>query len=294
MTWLVRSSRRRGSAASRSTSCAPDPAACSGCEPLVEVATDEGRVGYGPVAAHQVADLIDAGMLSGAPHGSSVGVVEEMPWLRDQTRVTFARVGVDRSVGPRRLRGARGPVGPASARCGSARRTSSRRSWPPGCVAAVVPGSRPASSGARCARPRPTRSTSAATPTRATAGRSPTGMLMEGRPVRPDRGHGHRRAGHGCHQGLGLHAGRSTPMRSPPCARRSTSPAPTGWLGSDVLGCGRSFDLSVRVGRGLLRLRRGDRDAREPRGASAASCAPSRRSRRSRACSASRRWSTTC
>lgn len=38
-------------------------------EPLVEVVTPEGRIGYGPVEAHEVASLFDAGFLQGAPIG---------------------------------------------------------------------------------------------------------------------------------------------------------------------------------------------------------------------------------
>ncbi|MET8226427.1 NADH-ubiquinone oxidoreductase-F iron-sulfur binding region domain-containing protein [Streptomyces sp. NPDC005301] len=63
-------------------------------EPLVEVATPDGRVGYGPVAPEDVADLLAAGLLSGADHPLRLGVVDELPWLARQTRVTFARVGV--------------------------------------------------------------------------------------------------------------------------------------------------------------------------------------------------------
>ncbi len=63
-------------------------------EPLVEVATERGRVGYGPVTAQQVPTLLAAGMLDGADHELCVGVVEELPWLRDQQRLCFARVGV--------------------------------------------------------------------------------------------------------------------------------------------------------------------------------------------------------
>ncbi|MGW7267998.1 formate dehydrogenase beta subunit [Streptomyces sp. NPDC054842] len=63
-------------------------------EPLVEVATPDGRVGYGPVAPEDVADLLAAGLLDGADHPLRLGVVDELPWLARQTRVTFARVGV--------------------------------------------------------------------------------------------------------------------------------------------------------------------------------------------------------
>jgi formate dehydrogenase iron-sulfur subunit len=37
-------------------------------EPLVEVATPEGRVAYGPVAVEDVAGLFDAGLLAGGAH----------------------------------------------------------------------------------------------------------------------------------------------------------------------------------------------------------------------------------
>ncbi|MGI5135135.1 formate dehydrogenase beta subunit [Streptomyces sp. CA-106110] len=63
-------------------------------EPLIEVVTPQGRIGYGPVAPSDVEDLLAAGMLDGADHPLRTGVVDELPWLARQTRVTFARVGV--------------------------------------------------------------------------------------------------------------------------------------------------------------------------------------------------------
>ncbi len=63
-------------------------------EPLIEVATAEGRVGYGPVTAADVPGLVAAGLLRGGAHPLRVGLVTELPWLRSQERLTFARVGV--------------------------------------------------------------------------------------------------------------------------------------------------------------------------------------------------------
>jgi len=63
-------------------------------EPLVEVMTPAGRVAYGPVAKNDVASLIEAGMLEGAPHALCLGNVAEHPWLRSQQRLTGARLGV--------------------------------------------------------------------------------------------------------------------------------------------------------------------------------------------------------
>jgi formate dehydrogenase iron-sulfur subunit len=63
-------------------------------EPLVEVATPEGRVAYGPVASTDVASLFDAGFLDGDTHALALGRTDDLPWLARQRRVTFARVGM--------------------------------------------------------------------------------------------------------------------------------------------------------------------------------------------------------
>ena len=69
-------------------------------EPLIEVATAAGRVGYGPVGPDDVAELLDTGLLDGAEHPLRLGVVEELPWLARQRRVTFARMGVTDPLSP--------------------------------------------------------------------------------------------------------------------------------------------------------------------------------------------------
>lgn len=63
-------------------------------EPLVEVATDQGRVAYGPVELTDVAGLFDAGLAAGGAHALCQGLTEEIPYLKKQERLTFARVGV--------------------------------------------------------------------------------------------------------------------------------------------------------------------------------------------------------
>ena len=63
-------------------------------EPFVEVETPEGRVGYGPVRAADVASLLDAGLLQGGAHALRHGVVEDMAFIKRQQRLTFARIGV--------------------------------------------------------------------------------------------------------------------------------------------------------------------------------------------------------
>ena len=63
-------------------------------EPLVEVETASGRVGYGPVQLDDVADLFDAGFLHGGAHKLALGNVDELPWFKQQERLTFARCGL--------------------------------------------------------------------------------------------------------------------------------------------------------------------------------------------------------
>jgi formate dehydrogenase iron-sulfur subunit len=63
-------------------------------EPMVEVATEEGRIAYGPIQAEDVEGLFDAGWLDGGPHAKRLGRPEELPFLRRQTRLVFARCGV--------------------------------------------------------------------------------------------------------------------------------------------------------------------------------------------------------
>ncbi len=68
-------------------------------ETMVEVATEKGRVAYGPVKVKDVASLFDADFLNAndvyvKPHSLSLGLTEEIAWLKKQQRLTFARVGI--------------------------------------------------------------------------------------------------------------------------------------------------------------------------------------------------------
>ncbi len=76
-------------------------------EPLVEVEIEGRRFAYGPVADRDVASLFDAGFASvadtrqAALHPKAHGPTEEIPYLKRQQRLTFARVGITdpRSLG---------------------------------------------------------------------------------------------------------------------------------------------------------------------------------------------------
>lgn len=62
-------------------------------EPLVEVETPPGRIGFGPVAPEDVHALFARGFPAPVDHPLAVGPVDEIPYLKRQQRLTFARIG---------------------------------------------------------------------------------------------------------------------------------------------------------------------------------------------------------
>ena len=63
-------------------------------EPLVEVVTPAGRTAYGPVQPSDVPSLFSSNFLLGGKHPLSLGLTDEIAWLKSQQRLTFARVGI--------------------------------------------------------------------------------------------------------------------------------------------------------------------------------------------------------
>ncbi len=63
-------------------------------EPLVEVETTKGRVAYGPVEASDAASLFAAKFHEGGAHKLSLGLTEDIPFLKNQERLTFSRCGI--------------------------------------------------------------------------------------------------------------------------------------------------------------------------------------------------------
>ena len=59
-------------------------------EPMIEVEGPKGRLAFGPMTLADVPALF--GDLSA--HPKALGLTEDLPWLKAQTRLTFARVGV--------------------------------------------------------------------------------------------------------------------------------------------------------------------------------------------------------
>ncbi|OZI45198.1 formate dehydrogenase [Bordetella genomosp. 4] len=63
-------------------------------EPLAEIVTPAGRIAYGPVQVEDVASLFEADWLHGGAHPLNLGLTEEIPYLKNQQRLTFSRVGI--------------------------------------------------------------------------------------------------------------------------------------------------------------------------------------------------------
>src|SRR5580704_9755229 len=63
-------------------------------EPMIEIETAEGRIAYGPVKPEDVEPLFAIGWLEGRPDRLCLGRPEDIPFLKRQTRFTFARCGI--------------------------------------------------------------------------------------------------------------------------------------------------------------------------------------------------------
>ena len=63
-------------------------------EPLVEVEINGERFAYGPVTEDDVQSLFDADFIHGGKHALALGKTEEIPFLKNQERLTFARIGI--------------------------------------------------------------------------------------------------------------------------------------------------------------------------------------------------------
>ncbi len=69
-------------------------------EPLVEVETSKGRIAYGPVDVSDAGSVLKAAVAGGSAHPLQLGAADEIPFFKNQTRLTFARCGI---VDPRSL-----------------------------------------------------------------------------------------------------------------------------------------------------------------------------------------------
>jgi formate dehydrogenase iron-sulfur subunit len=62
-------------------------------EPLVEVERDDQRLAFGPILPDEVPSLLDALASDASAHPKYLGPVAHIGWLRDQKRLTFMRAG---------------------------------------------------------------------------------------------------------------------------------------------------------------------------------------------------------
>lgn len=64
-------------------------------EPLLEISTPKGRIAYGPVQPEEVNDIMNQHAFADVvDHPLCLGFTEDLPWLKSQQRLTFARVGI--------------------------------------------------------------------------------------------------------------------------------------------------------------------------------------------------------
>ncbi len=216
-------------------------------EPLVEVDTPEGRIGYGPVTPSD-ADSVAQAISGDGAHPLRLGIVENLPWLASQDRLTFARVGV---IDPL-------DADDFLAHGGLAGLSAAIELGPEACVEAILAsglrgrGGAGFPAGIKWRTVAQTDADQKYVCVNADEGDSGTfadRMLMEGDPLTLIEGA----------TIAGLSVGATTGIvyiRSEyPDAIRMMRAAidvarARGWLGPDVLGSGRAFDLDVRVGAG--------------------------------------------
>ena len=86
-------------------------------EPLVEVETADGRIGFGPVGLDEVAAVLDGS------HPNRIGEVGTLPFFAHQQRFTFARVGITDPLNLDHYRAHGGWVGLENARAGTRQAT---------------------------------------------------------------------------------------------------------------------------------------------------------------------------
>ena len=217
-------------------------------EPLVEVETPEGRIGYGRVSARDVAALFEAGFLQGGEHAARVGKVEDLDWMRRQQRLTFVRCGVIDPLSLSDYRAHGGFVGLQRAIAMA----------PPDVVEEVVASGLRGRGGAGFPTGIKWRTVAAAQADRkyvvcnADEGDSGTfadRMLMEGDPFTLIEGMTIAGLATGATKGF-IYIRSEYPHAFRTMQRAIEIARAGGWLGADVAGSGRAFELEARLGAG--------------------------------------------
>jgi len=217
-------------------------------EPMIEVETTAGRIAYGPVGSADVASLFDAGFLSGAPHELCQGPTEDIPYLKNQERLTFARCGVTDPLflADYEAHGGFGGLKRAIAMTGaeiveevvqSGLRGRGGAGFPTGIKWKTVLGEPAGVKYVVC---------------NADEGDSGTyadRMLMEGDPFLLIEGMTIAGLAVGAAEGY-VYIRSEYPHAYRQMARAVEVAREAGWLGPDVAGCGRAFEIHLRLGAG--------------------------------------------
>jgi formate dehydrogenase iron-sulfur subunit len=218
-------------------------------EPLVEVETATGRIGYARVAAEQVPALVAAGMFEGRPgHPAWIGRPEDFAFFRGQTRLTFARCGIVDPVSVEAYRAAGGwrglaaalslgPQGVVDAIKASGLRGRGGAGFPAGIKWATV---------AAASAPRKFVICNA---DEGDSGTFADRMLMEGDPFLLIEGMVLAGFATGAEKGY-LYIRSEYPLAVRAMQRAIDAAYAAGLLGADVAGAGIRFELEVRVGAG--------------------------------------------
>jgi formate dehydrogenase iron-sulfur subunit len=217
-------------------------------EPLVEVEVAGTRMAYGPVQSHDVTGLFEADFTSGNPHALSHGVTEQIPYLKKQDRLTFARVGI---TDPRSLEdyqrhgGYRGlaaalalkPADIVASVTASGLRGRGGAAFPAGIKWKTVLGAQGAQKYIVC---------------NADEGDSGTfsdRMLMEGDPFVLIEGMTISGVATGATQGY-IYLRWEYPQAKVALEAAIAAAGAAGYLGQNIQGSGKAFDLEVRMGAG--------------------------------------------
>ena len=217
-------------------------------EPLVEVATPAGRVAYGPVQAEDVPGLFDAGWLQGGAHALGHGLTDAMPYLARQERLTFARMGLTDPLSLADYQAHEGWAGlQAALRLdGAAIVQQVLDSGLRGRGGAAFP------AGIKWRTVRQAQATQKYVVCNADEGDSGTfsdRMVMEGDPCMLIEGMAIAGLAVGATQGY-IYLRSEYPHAFHTLQQAINLARSAGWLGSDVAGSGRAFELEVRLGAG--------------------------------------------
>ncbi|MBT8769286.1 formate dehydrogenase beta subunit [Metapseudomonas boanensis] len=217
-------------------------------EPLVELETSEGRLGFGPVAPEDVPALLDALQGDAAAHPLALGLVEQLPYLKSQQRLLFARAGITRPLSLEDYRAQGGFEGLAKAveSSGEAIVASVLESGLRGRGGAAFP------AGIKWRTVREAQAEQKYVVCNADEGDSGTfadRMLMEGDPFLLIEGMAIAGLAVGATQGY-IYVRSEYPQSVETLRAALDIARAAGYLGVNVAGSGRAFDLEVRVGAG--------------------------------------------